>query len=100
MGGMLCATGHMAEPELSGTGSGSGAVGTHGGTGALSCRLRSLAPWGWSFKFCAQGTQSAGYQQAQHLTSNPQNSHYMQESNDSTFLMKHHKIRLKKQHHQ
>jgi hypothetical protein len=26
-----------------------------GGTGALSCRVRSMAPWGWSFKSCAQG---------------------------------------------
>jgi hypothetical protein len=84
----------VPEPELSGTGSGSGAVGTHDGTGALSCRLRSLAPWGAGLlSFVHKGTQSAEYQQAQHLTSNPQNSHYMQESNDSTFLMKHHKIR-------
>jgi hypothetical protein len=41
-GGVLCATGHVTEPELSGTGSGSGAMGTHGGTRALSYRVRSL----------------------------------------------------------
>jgi hypothetical protein len=47
-GGALCAMGHVAEPELSGTGSGSRAVGTRGGTGALFCRVRSLVPRGWN----------------------------------------------------
>jgi hypothetical protein len=55
VGGVLYAMGHVAKPELSGIGSGSRAVGARGGTGALSCRMRSLAPWGWSFKSCTQG---------------------------------------------
>jgi hypothetical protein len=54
-GGVLCATGHVAEPELSDTRSRSGAMGIRGGTGSLSCLVQSLAPWGWSFKSCAQG---------------------------------------------
>jgi hypothetical protein len=44
-GGVPDATGHVAVPELSGTGSGSGAAGTHIDTGALSCRVRNLALW-------------------------------------------------------
>jgi hypothetical protein len=45
----------VAEPELSGIGSGCGAVRTRGDTGALSYRVQSLALWGWIFKSCAQG---------------------------------------------
>jgi hypothetical protein len=54
-GGVLCAMGHVAEPEFSNTRSRSGAVGIRGDTGSLSCLVQSLAPRGWSFKSCAQG---------------------------------------------
>jgi hypothetical protein len=44
-GGVPNATGHMAVLELSSTGSGSGAAGTHGDTRAISCRVRSPTLW-------------------------------------------------------
>jgi hypothetical protein len=37
---------HVAMPKLSGTESGSGATGAHGGTGVLPYQVRSLAPQG------------------------------------------------------
>jgi hypothetical protein len=47
-GGVPDATGHVAKPGLSGTGSGSGAAETCGGTAALPCRVRNLVSWGWT----------------------------------------------------
>jgi hypothetical protein len=44
-GGVFGAIGFMVVPELSGTGSESGATGTHDNIGALSCRVQSLALW-------------------------------------------------------
>jgi hypothetical protein len=44
-GGVTGVMRHVAMPELSGTRSRSGAAGTHGDTGALPYRVRSLALW-------------------------------------------------------